>query len=179
MTHIFITITLILTLFHVVSGMPHLQRRGLPGAVYICDEPNFRGNCQWSEPTTRCAQQGPDGKGVESLGPDPGGFCTLYEKFDCTGNQIQTLRFPGAQSNLPTFGSFRCFRDATRVRTVGQGSKAGGAPGSKGTFDGFADPRLAGGVGSMDRRVHLQEIQDMEADNFSQGLIGLNKNVYY
>lgn len=51
--------------------------------------------------------------------------------------------------------------------------------GGSGLFDGFADPRLAGGVGSMDRREHLEEIRAMEEDNFSEGLIGLRKGVYY
>ncbi|KAL6703793.1 hypothetical protein ACN47E_009092 [Coniothyrium glycines] len=179
MLHLATTLlTIFLALLTITAARPNLQRRGLPGAVYTCDEPNFRGNCQWSEPATRCAQQGPKGKGVESFGPDPGGFCTLYERFDCSGREIQTVRFPGIQSSIPDFGSFRCFMDdGTRARTVAPSTAAAG--GAKGLVDPMADPRLAGGVGSMDRKENLEEISKMEADNFSHGLIGLKKGVYY
>lgn len=39
--------------------------------------------------------------------------------------------------------------------------------------------KLAGGVGSLERKAHLKEIQAMEKDGFSEGLIGLKAGVYY
>ena len=39
--------------------------------------------------------------------------------------------------------------------------------------------RLAGGVGSLERKAHLKEIQAMEKDGFNEGLIGLKKGMYY
>jgi hypothetical protein len=39
--------------------------------------------------------------------------------------------------------------------------------------------RLAGGVGSLERKAHEKEIMRMEKDGFRYGLIGLKKDVYY
>src|SRR5205085_10143421 len=99
-----------LALFSTATARPNLQRRGLPGAVYTCTGTDFRGDCQWTAPTTQCRQPGPASLdfGIQSLGPDPDTSCILYEKFDCTGNGIQTIRFPGISSGMPQFASFRC-----------------------------------------------------------------------
>lgn len=172
-------IVMLSSLGTLVPALPHLQRRGLPGAVYICDGTQFRGNCGWIPPSNRCVQQGGAGRGTESIGPDPGGFCTLYEKFDCTGTKIQTVRFPGILSDLPQFGALRCFADTTVAQENKDGA-VGAAPAStKETLDPFADPRLAGGVGSADRKKNIEEISQMEKDGFRDGLIGLKKGVYY
>jgi hypothetical protein len=163
---------LLFALVSSVTARPNLQRRGLPGAVYTCDEQDFRGNCQWNPPSDRCIIQGPAGSGVVSLGPDPDGTCILYEKFDCTGKEIQTVRFPGLAGGLPTFAAFKCSANpkARNGLTADLAVKA---------LDPLADPRLAGGVGSAERNQHLEEIKSMEKDGFSEGLIGLNKGVYY
>ena len=165
---------LLLTLSTQISAQPHLQRRGLPGAVYTCTDNDFRGNCQWTAPTTRCHQQGPLnlGIGIESLGPDPSTSCILYEKFDCTGTEIQTVRYPGISSNLPKFGAFRCTVDGSAKSKKNLGVQAE-------ALDPLADPRLAGGVGSLERKEHLEEIRAMEKDGFKEGVIGLKKGVYY
>ena len=39
--------------------------------------------------------------------------------------------------------------------------------------------RLAGGVGSLERKAHSKELQAMEKDGFREGLIGLKKHMYY
>ena len=46
-------------------------------------------------------------------------------------------------------------------------------------IDPFADPRLAGGIGSLERKTYLEQIQKMEQDNFSEGFIGIKKGLYY
>jgi hypothetical protein len=33
------------------------------------------------------------------MGPDPDGSCILYEKFDCTGKEIQTIKI-GSHTRL-------------------------------------------------------------------------------
>ncbi|KAF2192154.1 hypothetical protein K469DRAFT_479550, partial [Zopfia rhizophila CBS 207.26] len=86
----------------------HHQRRGLPGAVYICTMPQFRGICGWVMPSSECHIPGTGTQAPQSIGPDPGGFCVLYEKADCTGNQVKQLQFPGQESNLPEFGGIKC-----------------------------------------------------------------------
>jgi hypothetical protein len=113
--------------------------------------------------------QGPAGTGIMSIGPDPDGSCILYEKFDCTGNEVRTVRFPGITGGLPTFAALKCFPNA-QARRAGVAVKA---------LDPLADPRLAGGFGSAERLNHLEEIKRMEEDGFSQGLIGFKKGVYY
>ncbi len=160
-------------LFHVLSvpshALPQLQPRGLPGAVYTCTAENFGGDCGWSLPTTNCRIAT-----ARSIGPDPGGYCTLYKNFDCT-DSVRTLRFPGASSDLPRYMSFKC--------GVGVGISGTVAPQAKANPDlslkALPADRLAGGVGSEERETHLQELQAMEKDGFSEGLIGLKKDMYY
>lgn len=103
-----------------------------------------------------------------SIGPDPDGTCTLYEKFDCTGKEISTVSFPGLAGGLPKFGAFKC-RPNTQTRSAA----------SVKALDPLADPRLAGGVGSVERKNHLKELEAMEKAGFKEGLIGLKKGVYY
>lgn len=158
-------------LFSTTLAQPHLQRRGIPGAYYTCTGSNFKGNCAWTAPTTRCRQQGGNGIGILSLGPDPGGFCNLYEKSDCSGTAIQAINFPGISSNMPQFGGFKCFSSGKRDASTN-------VPSTK-KVNPLADPRLSGGVGSADRLEHLAEIKEMENDGFRQGLIGWRKHVYY
>jgi hypothetical protein len=162
----------LLALVSSVTARPNLLRRGLPGAIYTCDKQDFRGNCQWSAPSDRCIIQGPAGSGVVSIGPDPDGSCILYEKFDCTGNEIQTVRFPGIAVGIPTFAAFKCSANpqARNDITADLAVKA---------LDPLADPRLSGGVGSAERQNHLEEIRRMEKDGFKEGLIGFRKGVYY
>ncbi|KAJ4990427.1 hypothetical protein SVAN01_04089 [Stagonosporopsis vannaccii] len=160
-------------LFHIIlapsHALPNLQRRGLPGAVYTCTGENFSGACGWSLPTTNCRIAT-----AKSIGPDPGGYCTLYKKFDCT-DSVRTLRFPGASSNLPQYMSFKC--------GVGVGISGTVAPQANANPDlslkALPADRLAGGVGSLERKAHLKELQAMEKDGFSEGLIGLKKDMYY
>ncbi|XPS94281.1 hypothetical protein M3J09_003604 [Ascochyta lentis] len=155
--------------FEPSHALPNLQRRGLPGAVYTCTGEQFSQDCGWSLPTTNCRIAN-----AKSIGPDPGGYCTLYKNFDCT-ESVRTLRFPGAGSGLPEYMSFKC--------GVGVGISGTVAPMANTNTDqalkALPAARLAGGVGSLERKAHLKEIQAMEKDGFSEGLIGLKKGVYY
>jgi hypothetical protein len=155
-----------LALLSTTTARSSLRRRGLPGAVYTCTSTDFGGDCQWTPPPGRCIIIG--NPGIQSLGPDPDGYCILYEKSDCTGTQIQTVRFPGISSSIPTAGAFKCYANVHFELNDNQVVKQKGV-----------DPRLAGGVGSAEREEHAKEIEQMEQDGFSQGLIGFNKRVYY
>lgn len=171
--HTSATALYLLALLHTIvapsHALPNLQRRGLPGAVYTCSGEQFSKDCGWSLPTTDCRIAS-----AKSIGPDPGGYCTLYKNFDCTGS-VRTLRFPGAGSGLPNYMSFKC--------GVGVGISGTVAPQANANTDlalkALPADRLAGGVGSLERKAHLKEIQAMENDGFSEGLIGLKKDVYY
>ncbi|KAF2254497.1 hypothetical protein BU26DRAFT_400349, partial [Trematosphaeria pertusa] len=140
-----------------------LQRRGLPGAVYICTDRNFRGDCAWIMPDNQCHIPGTGANAPKSIGPDPGGSCVLFKKADCTGNQVLTLRFPGLDWAIPEFGGLKC--------TVGSGILPAG--------NSQADPRLAGGTGSAERLKLKQILDGMEEDGFKEGMIGLEKGHYY
>ncbi|KAF2020348.1 hypothetical protein BU24DRAFT_127 [Aaosphaeria arxii CBS 175.79] len=153
-----------------------LSKRGLPGAVYICTDPNFRGDCGWVAPSQECRIAGTGLQAPESIGPDPGGFCVLYADAACKGNQIATLRFPGIGSGVPAFSAIRCLgvqqeatKTANRLSNTAQALKGV-------TQD---DPRLAGGVGSMSRKRIKAQMERMEQDGFSEGLIGLRPGEYY
>ncbi|KAF1913956.1 hypothetical protein BDU57DRAFT_521074 [Ampelomyces quisqualis] len=169
---IFVPPLILFALASSVTARLNLQRRGLPGAVYTCDKQDFRGNCQWNPPSDRCVIQGPEGSGIVSMGPDPDGSCTLYEKFDCTGKEIRILKFPGVAGGLQTFASFKCTANP-QLGAVGTADVAAKA------LDPLADPRLAGGVGSAERKEHEEELKKMEAEGFSGGILGLKKGVYY
>ena len=174
------SVLLFLALSSISTARPGLHRRGLPGAVYTCTEPNFSGKCQWNSPTTICRQPGPASlhMGLESLGPDPGTTCILYEKFDCTGNEVKTVRFPGIPINMPEFQAFKCTPDSSTQGNKPQPTNTT-LPSSVKALDPHADPRLAGGIGSLHRKNHLDEIKAMEANGFKEGMIGLEKGVYY
>ena len=94
---------------------PSLTKRGLPGAFYICLAPNWTGDCYWHPPDSGCRIPGTGNKAPKSFGPDPGGYCILYEEMssDCQGQEVARLKYPGRPDQLPAFGSFKCFADGT------------------------------------------------------------------
>ena len=67
-----------------------------------------------------------------------------------------------------------CKKDASSTNTP-----ATTTPGTSLGALGLPAARLAGGVGSLERKTHEKEIMKMEADGFKYGLIGFKKNVYY
>lgn len=110
----------------------------------------------------------------ESIGPDPGGFCVLYGNAKCDGNQLKTLRFPGVGSGLPAFQGIKCLADSSSAANMtgfSGGSVGGGTPAKKG-----GDPRLAGGEGSLKAKKLKDLLGEMDK---SEGMIGLEKSVYY
>jgi hypothetical protein len=154
----------------IAAPMHRLRKRGLPGAVYICTSDNFRGACAWTAPSSRCHIAGTGNNSVRSIGPDEDGYCVLYEKATCTGTEVKTVRYPGQASDMPAFMSLKCYPDRNRARanaTVASSILTG------------ADPRLAGGVGSMERKNLEGVMEQMEKDGFRQGMIGLRKGHYY
>lgn len=81
---------------------------GRPGGVYICPGPNFTPTatqqCKWWPPPaaadeTVCIsykkELGLDLSRPQSIGPDPGGYCLLYQEPDCKN---------GAQAHIITNG---------------------------------------------------------------------------
>lgn len=79
------------------------------------------------------------------------------------------------------FGSFACGVEGGGEAKVA-GDVAGDVAGEKTALLGVkveGDVRLAGGVGSAYRRVHAVAIGRMEEDGFREGVIGLDKGMYY
>ncbi|ORY03488.1 hypothetical protein BCR34DRAFT_70413 [Clohesyomyces aquaticus] len=154
---------------------PH--KRGLPGAVYVCNNPKFTGDCGWTFPDNLCHIAGADvgkiqGK-PESIGPDPGGYCILYESSTCEGKEVTRISFPGLADNVPMFGGMKCFANEVQPQSPD-------APARKGV-DGKKErvELLAGGQGSTRNRELAGVIGEMERSGYREGLIGLEKNVYY
>ncbi|KAF2705022.1 hypothetical protein K504DRAFT_460808 [Pleomassaria siparia CBS 279.74] len=150
-----------------------LQKRGLPGAVYVCTDQNFQGDCAWQAPNTDCRIVGTGFNAPESVGPDPGGYCVLYKAQNCN-QSLMTIRFPGLGTGLPTgfpngVGSMRCAQD-------GQVLKQGNPVVESSTMQAS---KLAGGVGSTERKHVEGEIKDMQKDGFKDGFIGQKKKMYY
>lgn len=154
-----------------------LQRRGLPGAVYICTDQNFRGDCSWIAPNTDCHISGTGEFAPESIGPDPGGRCILYKTATCTGAEVETLRFPGRSTNMPAFMGLKCFPDGQSAAAANATFSLGSAAASDILRE--ADPRLPGGFGSLESKQLSKVLDDMEKDGFKEGLIGLKKDHYY
>ncbi|KAF2735525.1 hypothetical protein EJ04DRAFT_192226 [Polyplosphaeria fusca] len=141
------------------------ERRGLPGAVYICTDKNFRGDCGWTMPNPDCHIAGTGEFAPESIGPDPGGECTLYAKSDCSDKGVKSITFPGVGEGLPKFMAIKCV--ANQAQTLAATATATDV-----------DDRLAGGVGSLSRKRLKEVIQKMEEDGFKEGMIGLKKGEY-
>jgi hypothetical protein len=148
-----------------------LLRRGLPGAVYICTQENFRGDCAWTNPDNKCHIPGTGSNSPKSIGPDPAGHCILWEKATCSGNEIQTLRYPGLETTVPDFGGIRCYANSDAI-TANSTSAASESLR-------IADPRLPGGSGSLDAKELKSVLTNMEKDGFKEGMIGLKKGHYY
>lgn len=87
------------------------------------------------------------------------------------------MRFPGKAENMPVFGGLRCFKDEEGNGVGGSSGKDGGTEAVTLMTEG--DPRLAGGVGSMDRKRLKGVIEDMERGGLGEGMIGLRKGFYY
>lgn len=63
-----------------------VSRRGLPGGLYLCSEPDWRGSCKWYHPdkTAKCITlTGPE---AHTFGPDSGGYCRIFTGPKCEGN---------------------------------------------------------------------------------------------
>jgi hypothetical protein len=165
-------------LHHFSPRSTRLHRRGLPGAVYICTDQNFRGDCSWIAPNNDCHIIGTGEFAPESIGPDPDGFCIFYEKATCTGRQIETIRYPGRASEMPAFMGLKCFADGQAAAANASSSAQGGRKGGSAALA-VADPRLAGGFGSMEAKQLKGVLDAMEKEGFKEGMIGLKKGHYY
>jgi len=83
----------ILTLLTLVAGSPAVFPRaavdcnakfGAPGGAYRCVTPDFQQHCNYFKPGFPCMT--PDENNLhKSIGPDPGGECTLWGEKGCTG----------------------------------------------------------------------------------------------
>ncbi|EUC47036.1 hypothetical protein COCMIDRAFT_91187 [Bipolaris oryzae ATCC 44560] len=157
-----ITLTALLSILHTTSAssISRFTRRGLPGAYYTCTDPNFSGACSWTQPNTDCHIQGSP-EGIESLGPDEGTLCTLWPGFDCSGNPITSLRFPGIATGLPKFGSFNCSVMGNNQRNQAEALA------------------MVGGVALDNGEIREFGLKTVDGKGREQGMIGLKKGVYY
>ena len=95
----------------------------LPG-LYICSEPNWRGECSWSIPEgvkhpdgdNTCQTTPYSGSQIVSFGPDRGVSCRMYGKGGCQGGSY-FIWYPGFYSlpqtvpdgSLPMHNYFKSF----------------------------------------------------------------------
>jgi hypothetical protein len=59
---------------------------GNPGAVYTCSGSNFSGNCNYRMPNDTCFTLT---EKLQSIGPDMGSYCVIFDDSKCEGNLIQ------------------------------------------------------------------------------------------
>lgn len=59
---------------------------GNPGAVFYCTDRNFKGDCTYRKPDTSCFAPAVS---PQSIGPDQGGYCMMYEDRECKGSIIK------------------------------------------------------------------------------------------
>ncbi|KAF2175911.1 hypothetical protein K469DRAFT_609120 [Zopfia rhizophila CBS 207.26] len=99
---------LTLVIFAIKCRSRSVRPHGSPGGVYICTQPNWNGDCTWRPPSDDCYLSGLLDLAPGSIGPDPGGYCHLYDESTCKGAVKQTLKFPGMSRWVPIFGSMKC-----------------------------------------------------------------------
>lgn len=58
---------------------------GIPGAVYMCSGPDFSGQCEYRKPNDGCFAPS---FVPQSIGPDRGGYCVMYQDRECKGNLV-------------------------------------------------------------------------------------------
>ncbi|KAF2242897.1 hypothetical protein BU26DRAFT_570325 [Trematosphaeria pertusa] len=83
---------------------------GMPGGVYFCNQPKFRGECAWRPQSNYCYISGTGDEAPDSIGPDKGGYCIIYQDDKCgEETKIREIRYPGIERWLERFGSIQCF----------------------------------------------------------------------
>jgi hypothetical protein len=71
------------------AGIPATCTEGNLGAVYVCSQANFQGQCHYLQMIEYCygfVEYSP-----LSIGPDPGGYCTTHRDLHCTESQTVHL----------------------------------------------------------------------------------------
>ncbi|KAF2202504.1 hypothetical protein GQ43DRAFT_479831 [Delitschia confertaspora ATCC 74209] len=116
-----LTLAVLSCLSLTITAYPTTSKRGLPGAFYICTAENFSDNCRWVPPDNNCHIAGMGFVRPQSIGPDEGGYCLLYKDWDCNGEIILKIRFPGIGEGLAPFQGIQCYPD-------GRGPIVNGAP---------------------------------------------------
>jgi hypothetical protein len=79
--------------FFAISIATRTDREGLPGGLWLCNQPNWKGNCTWYPPFNECrtlATSNLDER-PNSAGPDWGGYCVFFQHEDCRGDIVEVL----------------------------------------------------------------------------------------
>ncbi|KZM25156.1 hypothetical protein ST47_g3705 [Ascochyta rabiei] len=61
-------------------------RSGIPGAVYVCSNAHFTGDCMYHAVSGECFAPP---SAPMSIGPDQGGHCVVFEGRECEGEIIR------------------------------------------------------------------------------------------
>ena len=87
---------LLFTFLNLIIATPTIcpNGDGAPGGVYLCPRPNFQSfpekQCEWRPPTNECYNfVGYLNLQPTAIGPDPGGYCLLYQGKDCKGSPLR------------------------------------------------------------------------------------------
>lgn len=79
---------------------------------------------------------------------------------------------------MPAFMGLKCFADNQGMAGNSTGAMRNGTSVASASLA-DADPRLAGGFGSLDAKLLSGVLEAMEEDGFKEGMIGLKKGHYY
>jgi hypothetical protein len=80
-------------IFFAATIIAELTHEGAPGGFWFCNQPNWNGQCKWIPPSKECttlAFSSLDER-PNSIGPDWGGYCILYDKQGCTGDIVEVV----------------------------------------------------------------------------------------
>lgn len=88
-------------------------------------------------------------------------MCTLYTRFDCKGQAIKEVHFPGIATALPVFGSFNCSNTSGPRKT------------------GFDVAAELANTFLNDGELRDFGLKAVKSKGREEGMIGLKKGTYY
>ncbi|KAF2686180.1 hypothetical protein K458DRAFT_486213 [Lentithecium fluviatile CBS 122367] len=90
------------------ASSPTISGRGLPGGVYLCSKPNFKGKCTWHDPSESAKCISLFDKRIRSIGPDERTLCEVFVTKNCHVRRPKGVSWPGENLGLPGFMSIKC-----------------------------------------------------------------------
>lgn len=90
------TLALVALAAALAASASPLQTRGSSN-LYVCTDANWAGLCEnvWFQDETCQTFPGELQNDISSVGPPQGYYCYLYTDYDCTGDNLSSVTYPG------------------------------------------------------------------------------------